>query len=94
MITIGSASGIRFFNGSIDDVKIYNVALTPTQILQDFNTVPLSQAYYADADGDGFGNPVVSQVACSQPSGYVLNNTDCNDNSAAVYPEPQRFVMD
>ncbi|MFN8245888.1 MAG: MopE-related protein [Ferruginibacter sp.] len=76
----------RFFNGSIDDIKIYNVALTPTQILQDFNTVPLSQAYYADADGDGFGNPAVSQSACSQPAGFVLNNTDCNDNSAAVYP--------
>ncbi len=48
--------------------------------------VPLSQTYFADADGDGFGNPAVSQVACSQPSGYVLNNTDCNDNSAAINP--------
>jgi hypothetical protein len=48
--------------------------------------IPLSQNYYADADGDGFGNPAISQQYCSQPSGYILNNTDCNDNSSAVYP--------
>ncbi len=86
VITIGSASGIRFFNGSIDDVKIYNIALTPAQILQDFNVAPLSQTYYVDVDGDGFGNPAVSQVACSQPAGYVLNNTDCDDTRSSVYP--------
>ena len=42
--------------------------------------------YYRDADGDGFGNPAVTQMACSQPTGYVTNNTDCNDNSALERP--------
>jgi hypothetical protein len=49
-------------------------------------TVTPSQTYYADTDGDGFGNPSVSQQACSIPSGFVLNNTDCNDNSATINP--------
>jgi PKD repeat protein len=40
--------------------------------------------YYADADGDGFGNPNASVSNCAQPVGYILNNTDCADNSAAV----------
>jgi len=42
--------------------------------------------YYADADNDGFGNPSVSQQACSQPTGYVTDNTDCNDNDALEKP--------
>jgi len=42
--------------------------------------------YYQDADSDGFGNPAVSQEACSQPEGYVPDNTDCNDSNPAVNP--------
>ena len=43
--------------------------------------------WFQDADGDGFGNPEVQQGACSQPEGYVLNNSDCNDGSDAVNPD-------
>jgi hypothetical protein len=39
--------------------------------------------YYADADGDGFGAGTATNL-CLQPAGYVLTNTDCNDNNAAV----------
>jgi hypothetical protein len=42
--------------------------------------------WYQDADGDTYGNSSVSQLACSQPLGYVSNNTDCNDNNANVNP--------
>ncbi|MEO6037704.1 MAG: putative metal-binding motif-containing protein, partial [Saprospiraceae bacterium] len=44
------------------------------------------QTYYLDGDGDGFGNPAISTLACSQPAGYVVNNSDCNDANAAVHP--------
>ncbi|HEX9980903.1 MAG TPA: hypothetical protein VGB50_10120, partial [Flavobacterium sp.] len=44
-------------------------------------TVNANVTYYADADGDGFGNAAVSQVSCTgTPAGYVTNNLDCNDN--------------
>lgn len=46
----------------------------------------LKTTFYEDADGDGYGNPYVTTNACSQPSGYVANNTDCNDTNAAVNP--------
>ena len=41
--------------------------------------------YYADIDGDGFGAGAVT-ITCSPSAGFVLNNTDCNDNASAVYP--------
>jgi hypothetical protein len=42
-------------------------------------------AYYADADGDGFGAGTVTN-ACTQPAGFVLTNTDCNDFNGAINP--------
>jgi uncharacterized delta-60 repeat protein len=42
--------------------------------------------YYRDADNDGYGNIAVTTQACSLPTGYVNNNTDCNDNNATVHP--------
>ncbi|PHN08219.1 M12 family metallo-peptidase [Flavilitoribacter nigricans] len=43
-------------------------------------------SYYADADGDGFGDPNVTVLDCVPPAGYVTDNTDCNDNDANAYP--------
>jgi len=42
--------------------------------------------FYADSDGDGYGNPAISQTACAQPTGYVGNANDCNDGNSAVHP--------
>ena len=43
-------------------------------------------AWYADSDGDGYGDANVPDVACSQPSGYVANTSDCDDTNGAVSP--------
>jgi|GEM_PF-4992489 len=43
-------------------------------------------AYFLDADGDGFGNPLMPFMACSLPMGYVSNSSDCDDTSPVVNP--------
>lgn len=43
-------------------------------------TIVENTTYYADADGDGFGNASVSQSTCTgAPANYVANDSDCDD---------------
>ncbi|MDP5104742.1 MAG: putative metal-binding motif-containing protein, partial [Polaribacter sp.] len=44
------------------------------------------QTYYEDADDDGYGDINSAVIANVAPNGYVDNNTDCNDNDAAINP--------
>ncbi|MCF8276603.1 MAG: BspA family leucine-rich repeat surface protein [Flavobacteriales bacterium] len=44
-------------------------------------TISLGTTWYADTDSDGFGDALSTQVACTQPSGYVANDTDCDDTN-------------
>lgn len=47
----------------------------------------LTTTYYADADGDGYGNPYVYVQLCGPaPPGYVAIDGDCNDGDPAVHP--------
>ena len=48
--------------------------------------------YYADTDGDGYGNAAVDSASCILPTGFVLNNTDCNDSDSLVNPETSWYM--
>jgi hypothetical protein len=41
--------------------------------------------YYNDQDGDNHGNPTNVTQACVPPSGYVIDNTDCDDTDPTIY---------
>ena len=47
---------------------------------------PATNTYYADFDEDGFGDASNSILTCTQPIGYVTDNTDCDDTNDTVYP--------
>ena len=57
----------------------FNVSGSATLIIQTL------QAYYFDADADGFGDANVSILACEPPPGYVLNYADCDDADASLW---------
>ena len=42
--------------------------------------------WFRDGDHDGFGNAAISLVQCAAPSGFVANDTDCDDRRADVNP--------
>ena len=48
--------------------------------------------WYADADGDGFGDPDLPWLHnpdCDPPLGHATNDTDCDDDDPAVHPDAE-----
>ena len=45
-----------------------------------------ARAWYADADGDGFGDDATATVACTPTAGAVDRGGDCDDTDATVHP--------
>ena len=82
-----------FTNGqTLAITSITRTDLTPscTTAITANNTVVISVqplvTYYADTDGDGYGNLASPQITCQgQPLGYVLDSTDCDDTDATKH---------
>ncbi|MEL0457599.1 MopE-related protein, partial [Flavobacteriaceae bacterium SZ-1-7] len=45
-----------------------------------------STVWYADTDGDGYGDITNSVASCTQPAGYVADDSDCDDTTISVHP--------
>ena len=77
--------------GYISDAK-YDLRLDPDQdgvsIEEDCDNedpnLGLKRTFYADTDGDGFGNPDALIEACFLPEGASENSLDC-DRGSKVY---------
>ncbi|MED5371201.1 MAG: MopE-related protein [Myxococcota bacterium] len=44
-------------------------------------------AYFQDSDGDGYGDPGVSESFCAPVEGWVVSDQDCDDGDPAVSPD-------
>ena len=51
----------------------------------------LDTPWYADLDGDGYGDAASLVNACEAPVGYVSNSGDCDDSSASTSPASHEF---
>ncbi len=45
-----------------------------------------SRPWYADADGDGYGDAMVRARHCDPPHGYVEDHSDCDDDDPTIHP--------
>ena len=71
-------------SGSYSDTLV-NAAGCDSIVILNLDILPAT-TYYADADGDGYGNYEVPLTSCDGISeGYVLNSDDCNDGDSAIY---------
>ena len=50
------------------------------------SSVHMLLSYYLDSDGDGFGSPDFETIVCEPPTGYILDDTDCDDTDADIFP--------
>ncbi|MCB9797001.1 MAG: putative metal-binding motif-containing protein [Alphaproteobacteria bacterium] len=55
---------------------------------------PEATLWFADLDGDGYGDPETSALACEAPASYVADNQDCDDSAAAVFPGAEEICED
>ena len=48
--------------------------------------------WFADTDGDGFGDATSTLAACSAPVGFVANDDDCDDTDEDISPNTIWYV--
>jgi hypothetical protein len=53
-----------------------------------------STTYYADTDGDGYGDATSTTTSCSAPEGYVTDATDCDDADVTSHPGASEVSYD
>lgn len=69
------------------DASIHPGAADPCDSIdQDCSGGPVLTTWYQDLDSDNFGNNNVTLQDCTQPTGYVLQFGDCDDNDPGLFP--------
>jgi hypothetical protein len=101
VLTSSAATGNIWSNGATTQSVTVSASETFTVSNTDINgcislpstavtvMIGFETLFYADTDGDGFGDPLVTLTnPCGilPPVGFVSNNNDCNDVYANLYP--------
>ncbi len=97
LVSIGQPIGFVSDNTDCDDS---NAAVNPgaTEVVNgiddncDGQVDEGAETYFLDFDSDLFGDPDFALVSIGQPTGFVSDNTDCDDSNAAVNPGATEVV--
>lgn len=92
---IGSTPGLSlYFEGLIDEVKIFNTNLSPTQSAIEYNASGFALDFGSSAQSDstllngGAGNPPVAEWKFDEKTGTSANDTSGNGNTATLTNSP------
>ncbi|MFN7143754.1 MAG: MopE-related protein [Myxococcota bacterium] len=69
------------------NVEVCDGADNDCDLLSDEDDAADTLPFYADTDGDGFGDEGTSALACAAPEGFVSDAKDCDDTDATVFPD-------
>ena len=70
-------AGVWYYdNGSFDEGAVFIV----------YGDLCAAVTFYADVDGDSYGDAASTTASCSLPVGYVTNDDDCDDANAFIHP--------
>jgi hypothetical protein len=78
-VSAGKDLGCNFFLAFVDVLRSNRPGVAKTCECEDFVT------YYADEDGDGYGNPALSVQSETALPGFVDNSDDCDDQDAGTH---------
>ena len=53
----------------------------------------VTETFFADSDGDGFGTADEQMQSCSGGSGWSVSSGDCDDTEVLVYPSAPELRM-
>jgi hypothetical protein len=76
-ITVSANTGAARFGSVTIAGKTYIINQAAPVVLK---------TWYIDRDGDGYGDHTHSVEAVSRPTGYVTDNTDCDDSDSTIHP--------
>jgi hypothetical protein len=77
-------------SGAVNMLNVSTSALAAHLAHGDYT--PLT--FFADLDGDGYGDPDATTESCAAPTDYVADDQDCDDTSSAVNPDATEVCED
>jgi len=80
-IPINSPAGSGYRIRVVSNLSVYTGKDNGTDLI-----INIPSVYYADVDGDGYGNANATTQACGTLTGYVSDSADCNDGNASIHP--------
>ncbi len=93
LLALEKFNGVMFWELSQDATNDLSLLRAVDQIINagDCGAETLA-TYFADADGDGYGDLTKPLQSCTLPPGYVTNKQDCDDAQATIHPEAEELI--